>query len=397
MLSRFYHKHVRPLLASAPTNDAKIAVVGVGGGGGNAVNNMVEKGLTGVDFIAVNTDSQDLATNKADYHIQVGKEATGGLGAGARPDVGAVAVKENSTEIEHAIAPYDMVFITAGMGGGTGTGGAPEIASIARELDILTLGIVTRPFECEGPRRMEAAEEGIERLRAHADTRLVIPNERLLDLAQNDTSLVDAFWMADEVLYDATRGIVDLITQDGLINLDFADVARTMKDGGIALLGMSTRFQIQQSQAPNVRVKTSNGSRDGTHSPPGDDEGRPEEAAIEAISSPLFEGKSIRGANEALVNVTGGPGLGFREAMSAIEVVQDEAGDDCDVIFGAVIDEDMDRHFRVTVIATGLDEQQPAEPSAPWPHSEDLGPLEQENGHAGDGEETPFFLRNAME
>jgi len=393
MLSRFYHKHVRPLFTSNPTNEANIAVVGVGGGGGNAVNNMVEKGITGVDFIAVNTDSQDLASNKADYHIQVGKEATGGLGAGARPDVGAVAVKESSEEIEHAIKPYDMVFITAGMGGGTGTGGAPGVASIARDLDILTLGIVTRPFECEGPRRMEAAEEGIEKLRAHADTLLVIPNERLLDLAQKDTSLVEAFWMADEVLYDATRGIIDLINQDGLINLDFADVARTMKDGGIALLGMSTRFQIEESQAPNVRVKTSNGRRNPPQS--SGSGSRPEEAAIEAISSPLFEGKSIRGANEALVNVTGGPGLGFREAMSAIEVVQDEAGDECDVIFGAIIDEDMDNHFRVTVIATGLDEQHPSEPSVPWPHSEDLGPLE--NGHAENGDQTPFFLRNAME
>lgn len=356
MLSKFYSKHVRPLLSSGPSGNARIAVVGVGGGGGNAINNMVEQGMRGVDFIAVNTDAQDLSNNKADYHIQIGEEATGGLGAGARPEVGATAVEESRDEIAHAIEPYDMVFITAGMGGGTGTGGAPGVAAVARDLDLLTLGIVTRPFTCEGPRRMKAAEEGIQKLRVHADTLLVIPNDRLLDLASVDTSLREGFWMADEVLYDATRGIVDLIVHEGLINLDFADVERTMKDGGMALLGMSTRFQLHQDQSPNVRVRRARGDQSDDQDEDADSPSQSEEAAIEAVSSPLFDGQSIRGADEALVNVTGGPSLGFREAMSAIEVIQSKAGEDCDVIFGAVIDEEMDSHFRVTVIATGLDD-----------------------------------------
>ena len=358
MLSKFYSKHVRPLLSSGPSGNARIAVVGVGGGGGNAINNMVERGMRGVDFIAVNTDAQDLSNNKADYHIQIGEEATGGLGAGARPEVGATAVEESRDEIAHAIEPYDMVFITAGMGGGTGTGGAPGVAAIARDLDLLTLGIVTRPFTCEGPRRMKAAEEGIQKLRVHADTLLVIPNDRLLDLAGMDTSLREGFWMADEVLYDATRGIVDLIIHEGLINLDFADVERTMKDGGMALLGMSTRFQLHQDQSANVRVRRARGDQSDDQDEDADSSSQSEEAAIEAVSSPLFDGQSIRGADEALVNVTGGPSLGFQEAMSAIEVIQSKAGEDCDVIFGAVIDEEMDSHFRVTVIATGLDDNE---------------------------------------
>jgi cell division protein FtsZ len=358
MLSKFYSKHVRPLLSSGPSGNARIAVVGVGGGGGNAINNMVERGMRGVDFIAVNTDAQDLSNNRADYHIQIGEEATGGLGAGARPEVGATAVEESRDEIAHAIEPYDMVFITAGMGGGTGTGGAPGVAAIARDLDLLTLGIVTRPFTCEGPRRMKAAEEGIQKLRVHADTLLVIPNDRLLELAGMDTSLREGFWMADEVLYDATRGIVDLIIHEGLINLDFADVERTMKDGGMALLGMSTRFQLHQDQSANVRVRRARGDQSDDQDEDADSSSQSEEAAIEAVSSPLFDGQSIRGADEALVNVTGGPSLGFQEAMSAIEVIQSKAGEDCDVIFGAVIDEEMDSHFRVTVIATGLDDNE---------------------------------------
>ena len=392
MFSNFYGRHLRSLFASGPTTDARIAVVGVGGGGGNAINNMVEKGISGVDFIAVNTDSQDLANNKADYHVQVGAKATGGLGAGARPEVGARAVEESSEEIQHAIEPYDMVFITAGMGGGTGTGGAPRVASIARDLDILTLGIVTRPFTCEGPRRMKAAEQGIEKLRVHADTLLVIPNDRLLDLAEENTSLKEGFWMADEVLYDATRGIVDLIVHEGLINLDFADVERTMKDGGMALLGMSTQFRIPQSQAPNVRVKRT----DAHHRSDSDDAGtQSEEAAIEAVSSPLFDGQSIRGADEALVNVTGGPSIGFREAMSAIEVIQEKAGEECDVIFGAVIDEEMDDHFRVTVIATGLTDEETSSSS-----SEAADFIDPANhGHAIRSEEeaASLFLKNGDE
>jgi cell division protein FtsZ len=394
MLSTFYRKHLRSLFESGPSGEARIAVVGVGGGGGNAINNMVEKGIGGVDFVAVNTDSQDLSNNRADYHVQIGRDATGGLGAGARPEVGAKAVDENREEIEHVIEPYDMVFITAGMGGGTGTGGAPAVASIARELGILTLGIVTRPFACEGPRRMKAAQQGIEKLRVHADTLLVIPNDRLLDLAGEDTSLKEGFWMADEVLYDATRGIVDLITHEGLINLDFADVERTMKDGGMALLGMSTQYTIPQSQTANVRVRRTDDQADQDDS---ETESQSEKAAIEAVSSPLFDGQSIHGADEALVNVTGGPSLGFQEAMSAIEVIQEKAGENCDVIFGAILDEDMDSDFRVTVIATGLaDESTPDSTSSPEP-TEFIHPANHSTALSPEEEAASFFLENGDE
>jgi cell division protein FtsZ len=313
--------------------EAKICVVGVGGGGGNAINNMVHKGIHGsVEFVAINTDSQALAENKAPQKIQAGRNLTKGLGAGARPSVGAEAVEESSNEIKQALDGYDMVFITAGMGGGTGTGGAPVVASIARSLDILTVAIVTRPFECEGARRMNTAHEGIELLREEVDTLIVIPNERLLDIADDDTSLIEAFAKADEVLYNATRGISDLITVHGLINLDFADVKTTMENGGTALMGSSTAT--------------------------GDN--RAEKAAIQAISSPLLDGLSIAGARNILVNITSGPSLGIREATTATSVIQKEAGEDVEVIFGTVIDEDMENDLRVTVIATGFDRDEEA-------------------------------------
>ncbi len=311
--------------------EAKICVVGVGGGGGNAINNMVEKGIRGnVEFIAVNTDSQALNENKAPQKIQAGRTLTSGLGAGARPKVGAEAVEENNNEIKQALEGYDMAFITAGMGGGTGTGGAPVVASIARDLDILTVAIVTKPFECEGKRRMDTALEGIELLRENVDTLIVIPNERLLDIADDDTSLIEAFEKADEVLYNATRGISDLITVHGLINLDFADVETTMKDGGTALMGSATASG----------------------------ENRSEKAAIQAISSPLLDGLSIAGATNVLVNITSGPSLGIQEATQATSVIQQEAGDDVEVIFGTVIEEDMEDKLRVTVIATGFDHRE---------------------------------------
>jgi len=319
--------------------EAKICVVGVGGGGGNAINNMVEKGIRGnVEFIAVNTDSQALNENKAPQKIQAGRNLTSGLGAGARPNVGAEAVEESSNEIKQALDGYDMAFITAGMGGGTGTGGAPVVASIARELDILTVAIVTKPFECEGKRRMDTALEGIELLRDNVDTQIVVPNERLLDIADDDTSLIEAFEKADEVLYNATRGISDLITVHGLINLDFADVQTTMKDGGTALMGSATATG----------------------------ENRSEKAAIQAISSPLLDGLSIAGATNVLVNITSGPSLGIREATQATSVIQKEAGEDVEVIFGTVIEEDMEDKLRVTVIATGFDrDEEPAPGEAP--------------------------------
>ncbi len=311
----------------AANEEAQICVVGVGGGGGNAINNMVDKGIRGgVEFVAVNTDAQALAENKASQKVQAGRTLTKGLGAGARPTVGAEAVEENSHEIEQALEGYDMVFITAGMGGGTGTGGAPVVASIARNMDILTVAVVTKPFACEGGRRMRTAEEGIELLRENVDTLIVIPNERLLDIVDDNTSLVEAFAEADEVLYNATRGISDLITVHGVINLDFADVKTTMKDGGTALMGSSTAS--------------------------GSD--RAEKAAVQAISSPLLDGLTVAGATNVLVNITSGPSLGLREATRATEVIQSEAGEDVEVIFGTVIDESMGEEMRVTVIATGF-------------------------------------------
>ncbi len=313
---------------SEQNRDAEIRVIGVGGGGGNAVNNMIDKGIQGIEFVAINTDAQALEANKAPVKIQVGRNMTKGLGAGARPSIGAEAVEENRTEIEQAIEGCDMVFITAGMGGGTGTGGAPVVAAMAQRMDILTVAIVTKPFECEGRRRMQTALEGIDLLRDHVDTLIVIPNERLLDIAEADTSLIEAFERADEVLYNATRGISDLITVHGLINLDFADVETTMRDGGTALMGAA-------SAAGKERAR---------------------KAAVQAISSPLLDGLSINGARNVLVNITAGSSLGIREATEATGVVQKEAGEDVEVIFGTVIDEEMGEDMRVTVIATGFDD-----------------------------------------
>ena len=305
----------------------KLAVIGVGGGGGNAVNNMVAKGINGVEFISINTDKQALDVNQANFKIQAGRHLTKGLGAGARPVKGAEALEESREEIEQLIKEYEMIFITAGMGGGTGTGGAPVVSAIARKLGILTVAIVTKPFDCEGRRRMDSAMGGIELLREQVDTLIIIPNERLLDIAEPNTSMIEAFAIADEVLYNATRGISDLITVHGLINLDFADVETTMKNGGTALMGAATAS--------------------------GDN--RAEKAAIEAISSPLLDGVSIAGARNALVNITAGENLGIHEATTATSIIQREAGDDVEVIFGTVIDPGMGDSLRVTVIATGFD------------------------------------------
>jgi len=307
--------------------DAKLCVIGVGGGGGNAINNMVDKGIHGVEFFAINTDGQALAVNKAPHKIQAGRSLTKGLGAGARPNIGAEAINESCDEIEEALRGFDMAFITAGMGGGTGTGGAPVVATIAKKMGILTVAIVTKPFDCEGRKRTYSAEAGISMLKETVDTLIVIPNERLLDIAEADTTLMEAFLKADEVLYNATRGISDLITVHGLINLDFADVKTTMENGGTALMGAAS----------------SSG------------ENRAERAAIEAISSPLLDGLSIQGARNVLVNITAGRSLGIREATAATSIIQREAGDDVEVIFGTVIDESMEDELRITVIATGFD------------------------------------------
>lgn len=308
-------------------DNAKIKVIGVGGGGGNAVNNMINKGLTSVEYIALNTDAQALKNNHANITVQVGTNLTSGLGAGARPEIGREAVEENRHDIEEAVNGADMIFITAGMGGGTGTGGAPVVAGIAKRKGILTVGVVTTPFLCEGRIRMKYAHEGINELKKHCDTVIVIPNERLLDISDDNTSLMDAFNMANEVLYNATRGISDLILMPGLINLDFADVRTTMIDGGAAIMGSATAS--------------------------GDD--RAEIAAREAINSPLLDGVSIRGARNVLVNISAGSNLGMRETTTATSIIQQEAGEDAEIILGTVLDEAFDDALRVTVIATGFD------------------------------------------
>jgi len=306
---------------------ARIKVIGVGGGGGNAVNNMIEKGLNSVEYIALNTDNQALKNNLADNTIQVGGNLTNGLGAGARPEIGREAVEENRHDIEEAVDNADMLFITAGMGGGTGTGGAPVVASIAKRKSILTVAIVTTPFECEGKIRMQYAYEGINELKKNCDTVIVIPNERLLDISDDNTTLIQAFEKANEVLYNATRGISDLILMPGLINLDFADVRTTMLDGGAAIMGAALA--------------------DGTD--------RAEIAAREAINSPLLNGVSIRGARNVLVNISAGSNLGMRETTTATSIIQQEAGDDAEIIMGTVLDESYNDEMRVTVIATGFE------------------------------------------
>ncbi len=305
---------------------AQIKVVGIGGGGGNAVNRMIEAGLTGVDFISVNTDLQALATSLAGQKIQIGKELTKGLGAGAVPDIGRMAVEEDKEIVQEALRGADMVFVTAGMGGGTGTGSAPVVAEIARSTGALTVAIVTRPFLFEGHRRMTTAEEGIKHLRENVDTVITIPNQRLLSIVPKETTLKDAFKVADEVLLHATRGISDLITLPGLINLDFADVKTVMKDMGNALMGTGVCK--------------------------GDD--RAVEAARHAISSPMLEDTNIAGAKALLINVTGGEDLSLHEVSDAVSIIYEAAGDEANVIFGAVVDSSLIEEFRVTVIATGF-------------------------------------------
>ncbi|HCD51385.1 MAG TPA: cell division protein FtsZ [Balneolaceae bacterium] len=308
-------------------DNAKIKVIGVGGGGGNAINNMISMGLDSVEYIALNTDAQALKNSMADLKIQVGSALTSGLGAGARPEIGREAVEENRHEIEESLESADMIFVTAGMGGGTGTGGAPVVAGMAKRKGILTVGIITTPFECEGKIRKKYALEGINELKKNCDTVIVIPNERLLDIADENTSLVEAFALANEVLYNATRGISDLILMPGLINLDFADVRTTMTDGGAAIMGAST------ASGPD----------------------RAEIAAREAINSPLLDGVSIRGARNVLVNISAGSNLGMRETTTATSIIQQEAGDEAEIILGTVLDEDFGDEIRVTVIATGFD------------------------------------------
>ncbi len=305
---------------------AVIKVVGVGGGGTNAVNRMVDAGLRGVEFIAVNTDAQALAMCDADVKIHIGSKITRGLGAGANPDIGYQAAIESKDELRDAIKGADMVFVTAGKGGGTGTGAAPVIAELAKELGALTVGVVTRPFMFEGKRRARQAEDGIRELREKVDTLIIIPNDRLLQVVERRTSIIDAFKVADDVLRQGVQGITDLITVPGLINLDFADVRTVMKEAGSALMGIGVAGG----------------------------ENRAVEAAKAAISSPLLEA-SVEGAMGILLNITGGADLGLFEVNEAAEIISSAADADCNIIFGAVVDPSLGDEVRVTVIATGFD------------------------------------------
>jgi cell division protein FtsZ len=342
---------------------AVIKVVGAGGGGSNAVNRMVEAGLKGCEFIAVNTDAQALLMVEADQKIHIGAAATRGLGAGADPETGFAAAMESRDELKDALKGADMVFVTAGEGGGTGTGGAPVIAEIAQELKALTVGVVTRPFSFEGRRRAEQAQAGIDRLRDKVDTLIIIPNDRLLQVVEKRTSVVDAFRMADEILRQGVQGITDLITIPGLVNLDFADVRTIMNDAGSALMGI--------------------GEADG--------ENRAAEAARAAVSSPLLEA-SVAGATGILLNITGGSDLGLFEVNEAAEVVTGASDLNANVIFGAVIDESLGNTVRVTVIATGFDkayrrerrEREEPLPAEPRPEGFDV---------PSDVLEVPSFLR----
>jgi cell division protein FtsZ len=305
---------------------ADIKVVGIGGGGSNAVNRMIEAGLKGVEFVAINTDSQSLLLSNADKKIQIGNKLTRGLGAGANPDIGRKAAEESESELAELLSGADMVFITSGMGGGTGTGAAPIVAKIAKEVGTLTVAVVTKPFSFEGKRRMAQAEVGTAELKSKVDTLIVIPNDRLLQVVEKRTSIVEAFAIADDVLRQGVQGISDLITVPGLINLDFADVRTIMTNAGSALMG----------------IGVSSG------------EDRAVTAARSAISSPLLEA-SIEGAKGVLMNITGSSNMGLFEVNEAAEIIAEAADPDANIIFGAVIDDNLNDEIRVTVIATGFD------------------------------------------
>lgn len=315
------------------TNPAQIKVVGVGGGGNNAVNRMIEADVKCVEFIAVNTDKQDLTLSAASQKIQIGEKITKGLGAGAVPEIGKKAAEESRDEIAQAIKGADMVFVTAGMGGGTGTGAAPIVAEIAKEMGVLTVGIVTKPFWFEGKIRQKNSDEGITNLMGAVDTLVVIPNDKLLEVAENRTPLTESFRMADDILRQGVQGISDLISRPGLISLDFADIKTIMKDTGFAHMGI--------------------GRASG--------ETRAEEAAKKAIHSPLLE-TTIEGAKGVILNVTGGADLGILEVKTAAELVEEAADKDANIIIGAIVDENMGDEIQITVIATGFKGNPPANP-----------------------------------
>lgn len=339
---------------------ANIKVVGVGGGGNNAVNRMIEQGLDGVEFVAINTDAQALLSSNAGRTIRIGEKITKGLGAGSNPTIGEEAAEESREEVAQALEGADMVFVTAGMGGGTGTGAAPIVAEIAKNLGALTVAVVTKPLTVEGSQRMEKAELGIENLKNSVDTLIVIPNDRLLEVAEKQTSLIDAFKIADDVLRQGVQGISDLITITGIINLDFADVKTIMTDAGSSLMGIG-------------RAK-------------GDD--RAADAAKLAIASPLLEA-SVEGAKGVLLNITGGMNLGIHEANEAARIIQEVADPDANIILGAVIDENYDEEVQVTVIATGFDAK-PVRTKISEEKVEDDFDIE---NFSGDDLDIPAFLR----
>ncbi|MCS6999392.1 MAG: cell division protein FtsZ [Bacteroidota bacterium] len=317
---------VRIHLDTPATAGACIRVIGVGGGGSNAVNSMIRRGLAGVDFIVANTDAQALAASPAPTKIQLGRQLTRGLGAGADPTIGQRAVEESIEEVRQALAGSDMIFVTAGMGGGTGTGAAPIIAQIGRELGALVVGIVTKPFHWEARRRMQVALEGIELLRRQVDALIVIPNQRLMDIIERSTTFIEAFQKVDDVLYNATRGIADIISGNGYVNVDFADVRTIMKNKGDAIMGIGTATG----------------------------EYRAREAAINAINSPLLDGISIAGAEGVLINITAREDVSMAEIGEAVQTIEEAAGEQANLIFGVVFNPEMGDSIMVTVVATGF-------------------------------------------
>ena len=347
---------------------AIIKVIGVGGAGNNAVNRMVDSGIEGVEFVTVNTDRQALLLSKAGTKIQIGEKITRGLGAGANPDIGAQAAEESKAEISEAIKGADMVFVTAGMGGGTGTGAAPIVANIAKEMGILTIAVVTKPFTFEGKKRLTQAERGIESLKGKVDTLVVIPNDKLLQIIDRKTSIVEAFKMADDVLRQGVQGISDLIKVPGLVNLDFADVKTIMLNTGMAHMGI--------------------GRASG--------ENRAEDAAKQAIQSPLLE-TTIEGARGVIINVTGGENLGLHEVNTAAELVQRSVDPEANIIFGAVIDKSLDEDIVITVIATGFDKEPGAKETSigktAWP-TKSSTPVPNNDGGTDYLDIPPFLKKN---
>ena len=350
---------------------ATIKVIGVGGAGNNAVNRMIEAEIKGVDFISVNTDRQALQVSKAKTKIQIGEKITRGLGAGANPDVGAQAAEESKAEVAEVLRGADMVFVTAGMGGGTGTGAAPIVAQAAKEMGILTIGVVTKPFKFEGKKRLSQAERGIESLKGKVDTLVVIPNDKLLQIVDRKTSIIEAFKMADDVLRQGVQGISDLIAIPGLVNLDFADVKTIMLNQGMAHMGV--------------------GRASG--------ENRAEDAAKEAIQSPLLE-TSIEGAKGVIINITGGDNLGLHEVNTAAELVQRSVDPEANIIFGTVTDETMGDEIQITVIATGFEKNEPISSigvdnivSKTWEKKVNSIPVSHDTNSSQNDLDIPAFLR----